>query len=120
MTYSVTAKCACGAVKAKLDGPFRDAVACHCESCRRQSGHYIAATRIATSALQIEDETCLKWWHATDNAKRGFCSECGSLLFWKKEGADQVSVFMGCLDAPTGIRLSKHIFREEKGDYYDI
>ncbi|MEP0519157.1 MAG: GFA family protein [Hyphomicrobiales bacterium] len=120
MTNTITAKCACGAIKAKLTGPFRDAVACHCESCRRQSGHYIAATQIAVSALDIEDESHLKWWRATDFAKRGFCDQCGSLLFWTEDLSDQISVFMGCLDAPTGIEISKHIFVEEKGDYYNI
>ena len=27
---------------------------------------------------------------------------------------------MGALDAPTGLRLGKHIFVADKGDYYDI
>ena len=27
---------------------------------------------------------------------------------------------MGSLDTPTGLSLARHIFIEEKGDYYDI
>jgi hypothetical protein len=27
---------------------------------------------------------------------------------------------MGAFDGPTGVRLAKHTFVEEKGDYYDI
>ncbi|MFK8033254.1 MAG: GFA family protein [Hyphomicrobiales bacterium] len=120
MSKVLNAKCACGAVKAKASGPFRDATACHCESCRRQSGHYIAATRVDASSLKFENKTHLKWWYATDEAKRGFCSECGSLMFWQADGSDQISIFMGCLDAPTGIQLTKHIYLEEKGDYYEV
>lgn len=120
MAKVLTAKCACGAVKAELSGPFRDAVACHCESCRRQSGHYIAATQISVSSFKLVDEAHLKWWHATKIAKRGFCSECGSLMFWQEEGSTEISIFMGCLDAPTGLNISKHIFLEEKGDYYEV
>ena len=120
MSKILNVKCACGAVKAKVSGPFRDAVACHCESCRRQSGHYIAATRITKASLTFEADSCLKWWHATNSAKRGFCSECGSLMFWQAEGSDQISIFMGCLDTPTGIQLTEHIYLEEKGDYYEV
>ncbi len=27
---------------------------------------------------------------------------------------------MGAIDTPTGVRLAKHIFVADKGDYYDI
>ncbi len=29
-------------------------------------------------------------------------------------------VAMGALDGPTGLRLARHIFVADKGDYYDI
>lgn len=120
MPESLSAKCACGAVTANLTGPFRDAMGCHCETCRRQSGHYVAATQIDADGLQLLTSDRLKWWEASETAKRGFCSECGSLMFWREDGSDRMSVFMGCIDQPTGIKLTTHIFLEEKGDYYDV
>ena len=33
---------------------------------------------------------------------------------------DTLDLSMGSLDAPTGLRLGKHIFTADKGDYYDI
>lgn len=120
MQNSLSAKCACGAVTAKLTGPFRDATGCHCETCRRQSGHYVAATQIDVDGLQLLTADRLKWWDASETAKRGFCSECGSLMFWRETGSARISVFMGCIDQPTGIKLTKHIYLEEKGDYYDV
>lgn len=119
MPNTLTAQCACGSVKAELVGPFREAVACHCETCRRQSGHYIAATQIPMSAFHLKQDEHLSWWASSHEAKRAFCSQCGSLLFWQANGSPNISIFMGCLDAPTGIKLSKHIFQHEKGDYYD-
>lgn len=120
MPDTLSAKCACGAVAARLTGPFRDAVACHCETCRRQSGHYVAATRIEARGLELFGAERLRWWASSMSAKRGFCSECGSLMFWRQNGSDEISIFMGCIDAPTGITLTEHIFVAEKGDYYDV
>lgn len=27
---------------------------------------------------------------------------------------------MGAIDGPTGVKLTRHIFTDDKGDYYDI
>ena len=62
----------------------------------------------------------LKWHASSDSAKRGFCGVCGSFLFWKHNDETTISFSMGSLDGATGLRLSKHIFVGEKGDYYDI
>lgn len=120
MPQTLSAKCACGAVTANLTGPFRDAVACHCETCRRQSGHYVAATCIDARGLHLLTCERLKWWEVSEKAQRGFCADCGSLMFWRETESENVSVFMGCIDGPTGIKLQNHIFLEEKGDYYDV
>ncbi len=52
---SVAGACFCGRVtlQATLN---RDVVACHCQQCRKQTGHYVAVTRAADSALQLEGE----------------------------------------------------------------
>jgi hypothetical protein len=101
-------------------GPFREPVACHCKSCRRQSGHFLAATEIRQADLDVSGETAITWYAATPRAGRGFCASCGAHLFWREIGADAVSIYAGCLDEPTGLVLAEHIFVAEKGDYYDI
>ena len=116
----LTGRCNCGAVTFVAVGPFRPARACHCKSCRRQSGHYVAATQIDRGGLSVTGEEMLTWFVASAHARRGFCSICGAHLFWEPLGSARISVFMGCLDEPTGLRLADHIFVGEKGDYYEI
>jgi hypothetical protein len=116
----LTGRCNCGAVTFAAVGPFRPAKACHCKSCRRQSGHYVAATETDWASLTLADAGTLTWFAATDAARRGFCRTCGAHLFWQRSGSDRVSIWMGCLDEPTGLRLADHIFVGEKGDYYEI
>ena len=33
---------------------------------------------------------------------------------------DGVGIAAGCLDLPTNLKVSQHIFVKDKGDYYDI
>ncbi len=116
----ITGRCACGAVTFAAHGPFRPFVGCHCDSCRRQTGHYVVATRVMADALSIDGEANLKDWVATDQARRRFCSACGSLMFWVPTGGRTVSILAGCVDKPTGLPLAWHICVGEKGDYYEI
>ena len=116
----LSGRCNCGAVKFVATGPFRPGKACHCKTCRRQSGHYVAATQIDRDKVEISGGDALSWFSATSHARRGFCRICGTHLFWEPAGSARLSIWMGCLDEPTGIRLADHIFVAEKGDYYEI
>lgn len=119
-TKSVTGCCLCGRIKLEISAFSRDVVACHCQQCRKQTGTYVSAASVLDTCLRIDGVEYLKWYAASDSAKRGFCENCGSLLFWKRNGSDDTAVMAGCLEAPTGLSLIKHIFTADKGDYYKI
>ena len=114
-----TGGCLCGAVRYEVRGPLTDVHICHCGQCRRQSGHYVAATGAKRSDFAFTEERGLKWFRSSEWAKRGFCAECGSALFWD-DGGDEIGINAGSLDQPTGLTTTKHIFVEDKGDYYEI
>ena len=113
-----TGSCLCGDVRFELRGPLDGVIACHCTQCRKQSGHYWAAMQVPDDALTITGE--VRWYEASPIAKRGFCPTCGSFLFWKGHAEDDTGVALGALDGPTGLKLERHIFTADKGDYYDI
>jgi hypothetical protein len=94
--------------------------ACHCTRCRKQSSHHFVSTDVPRSALTIHGEDRLTWFRSSEKARRGFCSTCGSLLFWDPLGKDWTGVAMGAFETPTGTRLRIHIHVADKGDYYDI
>lgn len=112
--------CLCGQVRFRVDGELHPPDACHCSQCRRQSGHYWASTDIARAALTVTGEEHLTWFQSSEKVRRGFCSRCGSFLFWDPLGRDRIAVAMGAFDAPTGTKLAKHIFVANQGDYYAI
>lgn len=113
--------CLCGAVRYRITGPLRPVINCHCQQCRRTSGHFVAATQCPQSALQMDgDSLGLKWFHSSQEAKRGFCSQCGSSLFWTRVGSQSVSVMAGTLDQAEDLQTSRHIYVADKGDYYQL
>lgn len=112
--------CHCGAVSFEVTGSLRDVIYCHCKQCRKQSGHFVAATRADDKALSISGSNNLTWYEASSEAERGFCSICGSLMFWKAYGSVQTSIMAGSFDAPSGLNAGFHIYTDDKGDYYEI
>lgn len=112
--------CLCGKVTFEVEGDLNAPDACHCSQCRRQSGHFWASTNVPRAALRIGGEDKLRWYQSSEKVRRGFCSVCGSALFWDPAGHDLIAVGMGAFEKPTGTRLEKHIFVTDQGDYYEI
>ena len=112
--------CLCGAVSFEVAGELKGPDACHCRQCRKQSGHYWASTDVPRASLTIVGEDKLTWFRSSEKVRRGFCSICGSALFWDPIQRDLIGVAMGAFEPPTGTRLAIHIFVADKGDYYEI
>jgi hypothetical protein len=112
--------CLCGAVTFEVAVALPGPHACHCSQCRKHSGHYFASTDVPRSAVRISGEDKLTWFQSSDKARRGFCSLCGSSLFWDPLFRDWIGIAMGAFDGATDAKLHVHIFVAEKGDYYEI
>ena len=110
--------CLCGGVVFEVEGPARPVVACHCTQCRKQSGHFWAASAVPVAALTMLKSETLAWYAASDSARRGFCTGCGAFLFWQAAGSDQISFAPGAIDGPTGLQVAEHWHLEDAGDYY--
>ena len=117
---SVKGSCECQSVVFELIGELRDVVFCHCSQCRKTSGHYWAATQVSKGNLNLIKATSLSWYDSSDKARRGFCSVCGSSMFYERKGIDKISVSAGSLEIPTSLDRMRHIYVASKGDYYDI
>ena len=115
-----TGSCLCGAVKFEMSGPLRAVIACHCRQCRKQTGNYMSATAVKDGYLTLTEARGLKWYRSSNKARRGFCQECGSTLFWKGDGRDYTAIAAGTIDGVLGVPLEGHIFCESAGDYYEI
>jgi hypothetical protein len=119
----VSGRCLCGAVRFEVDGPLRDVSLCHCVECLRWHGHVAAFTAASRDHVRFLSQAALRWIDSPDSdarARRGFCGECGSSLFWDAPDRDTISIAAGCLDRPTGLKTVRQIYTEDAGDYYEL
>ena len=79
-----------GLLRLRSTGQLRDVVLCHCTECRRWAGHAWAASAAPFDERRVHGGP----WASVDrqpglsvhDARRGFCGECGSSLFWQVPG----------------------------------
>lgn len=112
--------CLCGAVSFDVHAELEAPDACHCSKCRRASGHFWVSTNVRREHITILGGEHVTWFRSSEKVQRGFCSRCGSQLFWDPLGHPVLAVAMGAFDKPTNTTLAMHIFVADKGDYYAI
>ncbi len=125
MSDAATARghCLCGAVRYEVRGPLREVLLCHCEECLRWHGHVSAFTAAARTHLVLRTDRGLRWFDEASSdagARRGFCSVCGTSLFWDAPQEDTISIAAGTLERPTGLSVAGHIYVSDCGDYYRL
>lgn len=117
----IKASCECGKVRFEFATGRKEITVCHCTQCRKTSGHLWAATRTEFADLRFTSKETLTWYTSSEWARRGFCSACGSSLFYQMKDETGVGIAAGCLDnPPDDFKVAKHIFARDKGCYYDI
>jgi len=112
--------CLCGAVRFKTNGTLRPVINCHCGQCLHTHGHYAAYTSVDKKNFQLVNDTGLKWFRSSNEARRGFCQECGASIFFERLGGSNISIAAGMLDPSKGLKTAEHIFVADKPDYYEI
>ncbi len=112
--------CLCGACSYEVRGPLRNVIACHCSQCRKQTGHFMAATSASLTDFRLTGDSSIRWYRASPGAQRGFCAICGSTLFWQADGATSIAIAAGTIDGATGLQIEGHIYCADRGDYYSI
>jgi hypothetical protein len=115
---SLEGKCLCGAVKFTATAKKPSVVACHCDMCRRWSaGPFMALT---CQNVAFEDQTNIGRMRSSDWAERGFCTLCGSNLFYHIVDSSDYQVAAGLFDDQSVLRLSLQVFTDRKPDLYEF
>ncbi|MEM7404265.1 MAG: GFA family protein [Pseudomonadota bacterium] len=115
-----TGGCLCGAVRYAVTGELRPVVYCHCDQCRRTTGHFMAATAAPIERFSLTEDRSLRWYASSNMAKRGFCGDCGATLFWRRNDAPRISIAAGTLDSGHGVSADRHIYADTQGEYYEL
>ncbi|HEX2136955.1 MAG TPA: GFA family protein [Microvirga sp.] len=98
-----TGGCACGAVRFTARGEPRRVGLCHCMTCRQASGSIFNAFAVySRDAVELAGETGA--WASSTRGRRHFCPRCGSQVFARNEGSDEIEMRLGAFDEPNLFR----------------
>lgn len=121
MTQMTTSgSCLCGAVRFTGHGAIRAVTPCHCGQCRQWSSGPFWAVHF-TDGLTLGRAETLAWYDSSENASRGFCTRCGSALFWRVGDAGRDwATSAGALDDQSGLSVTAHVWVEDAPGWYAL
>ena len=111
--------CLCGAVELEVGLSNTEIAACHCSMCRKWSGGPMLVIDSA-ELKSISNESLVTRYQSSEWAERGFCSKCGTHLFYFLKPANQYHFPIGLLDSGSKYKFSHQIFIDEKPEYYSF
>jgi hypothetical protein len=113
----MTGKCLCGAVAFRAEEVETAHHACHCGMCRRWSGGS-ALFCAAVARVTFSGEDKLGRYAGSAWAERGFCTACGTHLFYFLRPTATYAMCVGAFDDQAPFHLVREIFIDRKPGGY--
>ena len=116
-------RCHCGRVRFVARFPSRFACHCHCESCRRAHGAaFVTWVGMEATRCSIDDtRQTLRWYASSPGAERGFCSHCGSTLFFRSQRwAGELHIVHANFDGDVDRAPQAHAFWDAHVDWAGV
>jgi hypothetical protein len=110
--------CLCGAVTLAASRVDAGVHVCHCSMCRRWCGGPVFATQ--AGEVTFTGERHIQVYASSGWAERGFCSRCGSALFYRLKETGDLMVSVGLFDDQSAFTLASEIFIDDKPPGYAI
>lgn len=111
--------CLCGAVKVSAKTNSDRVDACHCNMCRKWTGGPLFAVECGED-VTFEGSENISVFNSSEWAERGFCSKCGTHLFYRIKEANHYVLPAGLLNDEESFTLEKQIFIDEKPSFYSL
>ncbi|WP_298447135.1 GFA family protein [uncultured Marinobacter sp.] len=109
-------KCLCGSIEVVSESQAEVGL-CHCSMCRRWSGGPMFAVHCGSNVKFEGDEPST--YQSSDWAQRGFCSKCGTHLFYHLLPNNEYIIPAGLFQSEQ-FALNSEIFIDEKPAFYEF
>lgn len=100
--------CLCGRIRYRVRRLPTDVVHCHCSLCQRASGAFF----VTWATVDLRDFELIQGEPATyrssPTAKRLFCAECGSKLFFHVDDDRRIDITVATLDEPDRVQATRN------------
>lgn len=112
-----SANCLCGGVKITAASVNPKFTVCHCDTCRAWGGGPFFAVQCGTD-VSIAGLEHIKEYESSNWATRGFCSECGTHLFYRLNKTGDYNMPLGLFTGLADLKMSMQYFSDQRPDYY--
>ncbi|WP_036801661.1 GFA family protein [Photobacterium marinum] len=115
------AACLCGKVRLKIHKLSGQFIVCHCDTCKKWNGGPQFAMPCGTG-VEVQGIEYLSEFPSSPWAKRGFCRNCGTHLYYKLNQSGNYNVLLGVLglDKKVKLEMSMQYFIDYKPDCYSF
>lgn len=110
---SASGQCLCGDLHFEAQLPSKWMAHCHCTLCQRAHGAGVVTwVGFEASRVRVQDlQARLRWYESTPGAERGFCSRCGSTLFFRsRQWPGELHIVRSNFDTPLDREPQAHVF----------
>jgi hypothetical protein len=111
--------CLCGKVKLRAKTVNPHVHACHCNMCRLWNGGPTMSVHCGTD-VSFTNEEQITIYQSCAWAELGFCSNCGSHLFYRSIDNGEYIMQTGSFDSEQEFVLDQQIFIDEKPAFYSL
>ena len=114
-----TGSCLCGLVQIEAENMNPNVGACHCSTCRTWSGAPFMEVNCG-SKVSFTGEEHITVFASSDWADRGFCTKCGSHLFYRLKASQEYMVSVGLFGNDDRLVFDNQVFIDEKPSFYSF
>ena len=114
-----TSACICGSVKFTAKDVNPKFSVCHCDSCRAWGGGPFFAVKCGAD-VKIEGSENISLFESSSWASRGFCSKCGTHLFYKFKQTGEYNMPLGLFPKLKDLEMEIQYFTDKRPDCYSF
>jgi hypothetical protein len=114
---NATASCLCCAVKVTAQEIDHKFTVCHCDSCRTWGGAPFYAVHCGTN-VKFEGNEKIKVYDSSSRDSCGFCSDCGTHLFYKLNKSGEYNMPVGIFHSLKGLEMHMQYFSDQRPSFY--
>lgn len=116
-TIESKGQCLCGAVSVTAKAMPTAVGACHCSMCRKWGGGPLLVVNCGDQ-VEFSGAEHIKIYASSEWAERGFCTACGTHMFYRLKQNNMHFVPVGLFDDDAGLHFDHQVFIDEKPAYY--
>ena len=113
--------CLCKSVRFSFKLKAKHFDACHCSMCRKWSGSPVMSVE-SDGEISFEGEESISVFSSSDWAERGFCSKCGTNLFYRIKDPKYkfCNFWLGTIEGHEEFEFTSQIFTDNRPSNYEF